>query len=95
MHSQDILIICDEEIAKLSRLEEAESRRSGGAERRGGINVAVSSDVSAVFKGKTVSVVYGCVCACLHACVHVRIMFHFTVRSAHTVGGADQWEDQL
>ena len=30
----------------------------GGSERRGGINMAVSGDVTAIFKGKTVSQLY-------------------------------------
>lgn len=51
-----MVVICKDEIAKLRKLEEAGSGGGArGAQQRGGINAAVSEDVNAVFKGKTVS----------------------------------------
>ena len=51
---QDMTEVCQDELAKLRRLEDTTSG-GGGAERRGGVNSAVSSDITAIFKGKTVS----------------------------------------
>ena len=51
--------ICEEEVSKLKRLHESSGSgggAGGGAGGRVGINTAVSSDVSAIFRGKTVSV---------------------------------------
>ena len=51
------MVICKDEISKLRKLEESNSRGGArGAQQRGGINAAVAEDVNAVFKGKTVSV---------------------------------------
>lgn len=49
-----MIVICKEEILKLRKLEENESRGEQGAQQRGGINTAVADDVTAIFKGKTV-----------------------------------------
>ena len=56
---QDMTTICEEEVNKLRRLQSSGGSGGGvggGAEGRAGINTAVSSDVAAIFKGKTVSV---------------------------------------
>jgi len=50
---KDITIICEEELAKLKRLDPTYHKRESN--RREGINQAVSQDVSVVFKGKTYS----------------------------------------
>lgn len=50
--------ICAEEVSKLRRLQGSSGSggmSGGGAEGRAGINTAVSSDVAAIFRGKTVS----------------------------------------
>ena len=50
--------ICEEEVNKLRRIQKSSGLvggAGGGAEERAGINVAVSSDVGTIFKGKTVS----------------------------------------
>ena len=52
---QDMIIICNEEISKLRKLEESEGRGGQGARQRGSVNVSVADDVASVFKGKTVS----------------------------------------
>ena len=49
-----MIIICNEEISKLRKLEESEGRGGQGAQRRGGVNTAVADDVTSIFKGKTV-----------------------------------------
>ena len=52
--------ICGEEVSKLKRLQGSGGSggvAGGGAEGRAGINTAVSSDVAAIFRGKTVSTV--------------------------------------
>ena len=51
---KDITIICEEELAKLKRLDPTYHKRESN-NRREGINQAVSQDVSVVFKGKTYS----------------------------------------
>jgi hypothetical protein len=51
---RDIMVVCEDEIEKLKKLERSE-RGESGAERRGGINESVTSDVSSIFKGKDVS----------------------------------------
>jgi hypothetical protein len=48
---RDIMVVCEDEIEKLKKLERSE-RGESGAERRGGINESVTSDVSSIFKGK-------------------------------------------
>uniref|UniRef100_A0A8D2PWM1 Splicing factor Cactin n=1 Tax=Zosterops lateralis melanops TaxID=1220523 RepID=A0A8D2PWM1_ZOSLA len=48
---RNMIIITEDEIAKLRKLEA--SRKGGPGERRDGVNASVSSDVQAVFKGKT------------------------------------------
>lgn len=50
----DIVIIVDDELQKLRRLD-SKSQYEVAAERRQGINKAVASDVQEVFKGKTAS----------------------------------------
>ena len=60
---QDMTTICEEEVNKLKRLQSSGGARGGaggGAEGRVGINTAVSSDVGAIFKGKTVG---ACMCS--------------------------------
>ena len=50
--------ICAEEVSKLRRMQRSSGSggvSGGGAEGRAGVNAAVSSDVSTIFKGKTVS----------------------------------------
>ena len=52
--------ICGEEVSKLRRLQGSGGSggvSGGGAEGRAGINTAVSSDVAAIFRGKTVSAI--------------------------------------
>ncbi len=51
-----MVVICNEEISKLRRLEESEVGGGGqGAQQRGSVNASVADDVASVFKGKTVS----------------------------------------
>ena len=50
-----MIIICQEEISKLRKLEESEGGGGQGAQQRGSVNVSVADDVAAIFKGKTVS----------------------------------------
>jgi len=51
-----MVVICKDEITKLRKLEETNSKGGArGAQQRGGINAAVADDVNTVFKGKTVS----------------------------------------
>ena len=50
----DLVIIVDDELQKLRRLD-SKSQYEVAAERRQGINKAVASDVQEVFKGKTAS----------------------------------------
>lgn len=49
---QDMVIICNEEISKLRKLEETDT--GGGAQQRGSVNASVADDVVAIFRGKTV-----------------------------------------
>jgi hypothetical protein len=49
---KDITVVCEDEIQKLKQMERNE-RGERGAERRGGINDSVTTEVSSVFKGKT------------------------------------------
>ena len=56
---KDMTIICEDEISKLKKVEDsmgvAGVGEGGGAERRAVINPSVMSDVTTIFKGKTVS----------------------------------------
>ena len=77
---QDMMIICEDELQKLQKLEQSSSGDTGeqqcnsfylwdyhtsskgsssGAGRRQVINPSVSTDVSSIFKGKTVCLYYG------------------------------------
>ena len=49
-----MIIICEDELQKLKRLDPSVSDH-GHTDRRAGINPTVTSDVAAVFKGKTYS----------------------------------------
>ncbi|KAL5482225.1 hypothetical protein EMCRGX_G022522 [Ephydatia muelleri] len=49
---KDITTVCEDEVQKLRRLDQAKSG-SRGAERRDGINAAVVTDISSVLRGKT------------------------------------------
>eukprot|EP00731_Ephydatia_muelleri_P016836 Em0009g1260a len=49
---RDITTVCEDEVQKLRRLDQAKSG-SRGAERRDGINAAVVTDISSVLRGKT------------------------------------------
>lgn len=49
-----MIIICNEEISKLKKLEDSEGGGGQSARQRGSVHSAVADDVAAVFKGKTV-----------------------------------------
>ncbi|KAL5482224.1 hypothetical protein EMCRGX_G022521 [Ephydatia muelleri] len=49
---KDITTVCEDEVQKLRRLDQAKSG-SRGAERRDGINAAVVTDISSILRGKT------------------------------------------
>ncbi len=88
-----MIIICNEEISKLKKLEESEVGGGQSAQQRDNIHSAVADDVVAVFKGKTVRPSLGLSAAA----VFILLLFlrlHPDAAAAAN-GGADQREGAL